>query len=76
MAIACHYAGGLRPGQTLLLDIGRLEEIAITVAWTRDEMAGLVFSSPVDLSDARGRRDQHEYQGKFSAPDPLADRPA
>ena len=59
-------AGHLKVGQTLLLDIGRLEEIAATTVWVRDELAGLRFAKDIDPLDAKTRGQASPPRGKFS----------
>ncbi|MBZ9649982.1 PilZ domain-containing protein [Sphingobium sp. 3R8] len=56
----------LRVGQTLMLDIGRLEEIVATVAWTENGLAGMRFAEEIELGDATVRGGIVGHRGKFS----------
>lgn len=46
---------GAEKGATLTLAIGMIPRISAVVVWTRDGMAGLKFSAPIDPALARKR---------------------
>lgn len=58
----------LRPGQMVLLDIGRLEEIAATTVWTERALAGLKFAQPIEKEDAKSRGTAVPPRRQFSNP--------
>jgi hypothetical protein len=48
-------AGGLRPGATVSISLGSLQDIPATVHWTRAGFAGLAFAEEINLKDAHKR---------------------
>ena len=48
-------AGSLKAGATVLVSVGTLEEIGATVAWVKDDVAGLRFAQPIDPAAARSK---------------------
>lgn len=42
-------------GATVLVTIGALESVGATVAWVKDDAAGLHFTHPVNPADARAK---------------------
>jgi hypothetical protein len=60
-------AGDLRAGATVLVTVGALQAVGATVAWVKDDSAGLKFAKPVDPDTARA--------GALVAPRSLKDRP-
>lgn len=54
---ACVDNGGeLTEAQRVHVSMGRLDDLTATVMWTRDNLAGLRFDQPVDLTAARAPR--------------------
>jgi hypothetical protein len=39
-------------GETLVVTIGSIEEVAAQVRWTRSGLAGLKFTQPIDIGKA------------------------
>lgn len=57
-------ASMLRPGQTVLVDVGVLEEVGATVAWVAGDLAGLKFAHAIRLESAKTRpKPVHVEQG-------------
>lgn len=54
----------LRPGQTVLIDVGTLEEVGAVVRWKRDSLAGLKFAHAIPIDAAKTRpKPEHLAQG-------------
>ncbi|MGP7795888.1 PilZ domain-containing protein [Sphingomonas sp. CLY1604] len=54
---ACiEHDGDVRSGTTVLLQMGRLDDLTADVVWVRDRLAGLRFHEAVDLDEARKSR--------------------
>lgn len=57
-------AAMLRRGQTVLIDVGLLEEVGATIAWVEAEQAGLRFAHAIDIGAAKTRaKPPHVEQG-------------
>ncbi|WP_294078011.1 PilZ domain-containing protein [Sphingomonas sp.] len=56
-------AGKLAPGDQVTILVGCAEPVTATVAWLKDDVAGLEFEGPICLENARQRRTD------FSVPD-------
>ena len=48
--------GDLTVGSVVVVAIGRIEQVAADVVWTRTGLAGLRFQKPIDVAEARTRR--------------------
>lgn len=46
-------ASSLKPGLTVLVSVGAIENVDATVKWVRQDFAGLAFSIDIDPLDAR-----------------------
>jgi hypothetical protein len=54
----------LRKGQTVLIDMGLLEEVGATVVWIANNLAGLRFAHPIPIDAAKTRpKPAHVAQG-------------
>ncbi len=54
---ACvEHEGDLQTGNTILLQMGSLCDLAAQVMWVTDRLAGLRFAEPIDLDEARKPR--------------------
>jgi hypothetical protein len=62
-------AGSLEAGATIVITIGALQAIGATIVWTMDDMAGLKFAEPIDVSAAHART---YVQRRGAAADPTA----
>lgn len=57
-------AEALRPGQTVVVDIGMLEEVGATIKWVAGALAGLRFAHPIPIEAAKTRpKPEHVRQG-------------
>lgn len=57
-------AAMLQRGQTVLIDVGVLEEVGATVAWVAGGLAGLSFAHPIRIDAAKTRpKPAHIQQG-------------
>ena len=57
-------AAALKAGQTVLLEVGTLEEVGATVRWVTGDLAGLQFAHAIALTDAKARaKPAHVRQG-------------
>lgn len=62
-------AEALRPGQTVVVDIGMLEAVGATVKWVEGALAGLKFAHPIRIDAAKSRpKPAHVQQGWNRAP--------
>ena len=62
-------AGMLRPGQTVLVDIGEIEELGATVQWVAADLAGLKFAHLIRRTAAKWRpKPPHIQQGWTALP--------
>lgn len=48
-------AGALKPGATVLVSVGVLDQVGATVVWVKGDSAGLKFAEAIDPDAARSR---------------------
>ena len=48
-------ASMMRQRQTVLIDVGTLEEVGATIAWVMGDLAGLKFAHPIPIGSAKTR---------------------
>lgn len=58
------HAASLRKGQTVLIDVGVVQELGATVRWVEGDLAGLKFAHPIPPVSAKTRpKPDHVRQG-------------
>lgn len=64
-------ADAMRQGQTVLIDVGLLEEVGATVRWVAGGLAGLKFAHPIRIDSAKTRpKPAHVQHGWHQAARP------
>ena len=67
--VCIDQAGALRKGQTVLIDVGEIEELGATVQWVAGGVAGLKLAHAIQRTSAKSRpKPLHIRQGWTALP--------